>query len=62
MSGMGNAWPDDGMDGIDWGVLGSDPGLSQPLTGIIPVPAPQTPSIIPVPQQDQSAALMSRAA
>jgi hypothetical protein len=64
MSSMGSAWPDDGMDGIDWGVLGSNREPSRPLSGIIPVTftAPQTPSIIPVPQQDQSAALMSRAA
>jgi len=63
MSGMGNAWPDDGMDGIDWGVLGSNREPSQPLSGIIPVTftAPQTPSIIPVPQ-DTSAALMPPAA
>ncbi len=57
MSSMGSAWPDDGMDDIDWSFLGSDSGYSQPLTGIIPVTVgpPQTPSIIPLPQQDQSA-------
>jgi hypothetical protein len=55
MSSMG--WPDDGMDGPDWSFLGSDPGASQPPTGIIPTPSSiyQPASIIPTPPQDQSA-------
>ena len=61
MSGVGDSWLDDSMDGADWSFLGSDTGSSP---GIVPVPpgAPQTPALIPVSLQDASAALMSRVA
>ena len=45
------------MSGVDWSFLGSEPGPSQPLQGIVPVTVtpPVMPSIVTVPPQDQSA-------